>query len=169
MSKVSTLHPIRRKDKEITEEAELKAILKEAKHVTLAMSLGDEPYLVTLSHGYNEEQNCIYFHSALEGKKIEILKANSRIWGQALIDDGYQQGSCDHLYRTVQFRGRVTFVDDQKEKEHALRLMIRHLDDRPEIIIENQVTEHSTKRILVGRIDIDYMSGKKADKVIVQL
>jgi len=163
------LHPLRRKDKEIIEDVELKAILKEAKYVTLSMSLGDEPYLATLSHGYNEEQSCIYFHSALEGKKVEILKANPRVWGQALIDDGYQQGSCDHLYRTTQFRGRVTFVDDQKEKENALRLMIRHLDDHPEKIIEGQITPHSTRRILVGRIDIDYMSGKKADKVIVQL
>ena len=163
------MHPLRRKDKEITKEAELKAILKKAKHVTLAMSIGDEPYLATLSHGYDEEQSCIYFHSAPEGKKVEILKANPRVWGQALIDDGYQQGSCDHLYRTTQFRGRVTFVDDQKEKENALRLMIRHLDDHPEKIIESQITPHSTRRILVGRIDIDYMSGKKADKVIVQL
>lgn len=163
------MHPLRRKDKEIVEDVELKAILKEAKYVTLAMSLGDEPYLATLSHGYDEEQNCIYFHCALEGKKVGILKENPRVWGQALIDDGYQQGSCDHLYRTNQFHGRVTFVDDKKEKENALCLMIRHLDDHPEKIIESQITLHSTRRILVGRIDIDYMSGKKADKVIVQL
>lgn len=69
------MHPLRCKDKEIIEDVELKAIQKEAKYVTSAMSLGDEPYLATLSHGYNEEQSCIYFHSAFEGKKVEILKA----------------------------------------------------------------------------------------------
>jgi hypothetical protein len=46
--------------------------------------------------------------------------ARARVWGQALIDNGYQQGSCDHLYRTAQFRGKVTFVEDQAEKIHAL-------------------------------------------------
>ena len=163
------MHSIRRKDKEITEEEDLKTILKEAKHVTLAMSLGDEPYLATLSFGYNEEQSCIYFHSALEGRKVEILKANPRVWGQALIDDGYQQGSCDHLYRTTQFYGRVTFVDDPEEKMRALCIMIRHLDEKPEKIIAEQLTSHSTGRILVGRIDIDYISGKKADKINIQL
>jgi nitroimidazol reductase NimA-like FMN-containing flavoprotein (pyridoxamine 5'-phosphate oxidase superfamily) len=160
---------MRRRDKEITDEAEVRGILNEAKHVTVAMSLGDAPYLATLSHGYDEDRNCVYFHCAPEGKKVEILRANPRVWGQALVDNGYQQGSCDHLYRTTQFHGRVTFVDDQEEKEHALRVMIRHLDDDPEKISAEQITPHSTGRILIGRIDIDHMSGKKADRVIVQL
>ncbi len=163
------MHKMRRNDKIIAAEAEVKTILREAKHITIAMSLNDEPYLVTLSHGYDEEHNCIYFHCAHEGKKIDILRTNPRVWGQALIDGGYVQGSCDHLYRSAQFHGRVTFVDDQGEKEQALRIMIRHLDENPEKIIVEQITPHSTGRILIGRIDIDYMSGKKADKIIVQL
>ena len=163
------MHPLRRKDKEIADEAQVRAILREAKHITIAMSLGDEPYLATLSHGYDEGRNCVYFHCAREGKKVEILRGNPRVWGQALLDDGYQQGSCDHLYRTAQFHGKVSFVEDQAEKEHALRVMIRHLDEDPEKIIAEQITPHSTGRILVGRIDIDHMSGKRADRVIVQL
>jgi uncharacterized protein len=163
------MHPLRRKDKEIRDEAELKAVLSEAKHVTIAMSIGNEPYLATLSHGYDATRNCVYFHCAREGKKVEILKQNPRVWGQAMVDNGYQQGSCDHLYRTVQFQGQVAFVEDQGEKEHALAVMIRHLDDDPEKVIAEQITPHSTGRILVGRIDISQMSGKKADRVIVQL
>jgi nitroimidazol reductase NimA-like FMN-containing flavoprotein (pyridoxamine 5'-phosphate oxidase superfamily) len=77
--------------------------------------------------------------------------------------------SCDHLYRTAQFRGRITFIDDQEEKEHVLRVMIKHLDEDPEKIITEQITPHSTERILIGRIDIDYLSGKRADRVIVQV
>jgi nitroimidazol reductase NimA-like FMN-containing flavoprotein (pyridoxamine 5'-phosphate oxidase superfamily) len=163
------MHQMRRTDKIIIDEAELKSILREANHISVAMSLNDEPYLVTLSHGYDEDRDCLYFHCAREGKKIDILRANPRIWGQALIDGGYKQGSCDHLYRTTQFHGRVTFIDDQGEKEHALRIMIQHLDENPEKIIAEQITSHSTDRIFIGRIDIDYMSGKKADKIIVQL
>ncbi len=163
------MHPLRRRDKEITDEAEIKKILHEAEHLTIAMSLDDEPYLATLSHGYDGDRNCIYFHCAREGKKVEILRANPLVWGQALVDNGYRQGSCDHLYRTAQFRGRVTFVDDQGEKVNALHIMTRHLDENPEKIMREQITPHSTDRILIGRMDIDYMSGKKADKVIVQL
>jgi hypothetical protein len=162
-------HPLRRRDKEVSEPSEIKKILQESKYVTVAMSHEGEPYLATLSHGYDEDRNCVYFHCASEGKKVDILRRNRRVWGQALVDNGYQQGSCDHLYRTAQFRGEVTFVEDQAEKEHALRIMIRHLDTDPERVISEQITPHSTSRILVGRISIDYMSGKKADRVIVQL
>jgi hypothetical protein len=47
--------------------------------------------------------------------------------------------------------------------------MIRHLDKDPDKIIEEQITPHSTERILIGRIDIDYFSGKKAESVIIQV
>lgn len=158
---------IRRKDKEIVDAKEMKAILKEARYVTLGMCLHDEPYLVALSHGYDEERNCIYFHCAAEGKKVDILQRNNRVWGQALVDRGYVQGACDQLYATTQFRGRVIFVEDSSEKEHALIVMIRELEDNPEEIMKKQLLPQSFQKVKIGRIDIDYMSGKKADKVII--
>ncbi len=157
---------VRRKDKEITNVDEMEKILKTAKYVTLAMCLNNEPYLVSLSHGYDEEKNCIYFHCAREGKKAQILRANNLVWGQALVDGGYVQGACDHLYATTHFRGRVKFIEDISEKEYALRLMIQSLDDNPEKIVEKQVTPSSIQRVAIGRIDIDDISGKKAEKVI---
>jgi nitroimidazol reductase NimA-like FMN-containing flavoprotein (pyridoxamine 5'-phosphate oxidase superfamily) len=163
------MHKLRRMDKAITELSAVKAILQEAKFVTLALSLNDEPYLATLSHGFDEERNCIYFHCAKEGRKIDVMKANPCVWGQALVDGGYQQGSCDHLYRTAQFHGTVFFVEDATEKKHALEVLIRHLDENPEAVIAKQITAASLNRVLIGRVDIDFLSGKKADKVIVQL
>ncbi len=160
---------IRRKEKAIENKEEIIAIIQKAQYVTVAMSVKDEPYLVTLSHGYDVENYCIYFHCASEGKKIEILKENPIVWGQALIDNGYVQGACDHLYATAQFRGRVTFVKDFEEKEHALKIMIHGIDSNPEKLIEEQVTEKSVKRVSIGRIDIEYMSGKKAKEVIISL
>jgi uncharacterized protein len=163
------MHKLRRMDKAILEPSAVKAILQEAKFITLALRLNNEPYLATLSHGFDEERNCIYFHSAKEGRKIDIMKANPRVWGQALVDGGYQQGCCDHLYRTAQFQGNVTFVKDVSEKKQPLEVLIRHLDETPEAVIAKQITATSLDRVLVGRVDIDFLSGKKADKIIVQL
>jgi len=160
---------IRRKDKAITDIREMRKILRTAQYVTLAMCSNDEPYLVSLNHAYDEERNCIYFHCAKEGKKIDILKANNLVWGQAIADHGYVQGACDHLYATTQFRGRVTFVEDIEDKEHALRVMIESLDDNAEEIIEKQLTPESIQRVTIGRVDIDYLSGKKASKIVISL
>jgi nitroimidazol reductase NimA-like FMN-containing flavoprotein (pyridoxamine 5'-phosphate oxidase superfamily) len=158
---------IRRKEKEIRDFGELTEILKTAKYVTLAMCLNNEPYLVSISHGYDQEKNCIYFHCAGEGKKINILRTNNVVWGQALNDHGYVQGACDHLYSTTHFKGRVTFVEESAEKEHALKVLIESLDKNPMEIMKKQLTPQSIQKVKIGRIDIDYMSGKKADKVII--
>lgn len=160
---------IRRKEKEIKDEKELISIVQEAKYITLAMCSGNQPYLVTLNHGYDKDKNCIYFHCAQEGKKRDILTANNRIWGQALVDRGYVQGQCDHLYATTHFTGRVTFVTDYDEKKHALTVMIEALEKEPEKVIQKQLTEESVLKVGIGRIDIEAMSGKKAEKAIISM
>jgi nitroimidazol reductase NimA-like FMN-containing flavoprotein (pyridoxamine 5'-phosphate oxidase superfamily) len=160
---------MRRKDKEVTDLGELVKPLKEAGYITLALCRDNVPYIATLSHGYDEENNRIYFHCAEQGKKVDILRTNPVVWGQALIDGGYQQGSCDHLYHTTQFKGEVSFVEDYEEKRRALEIMVKQLDDDPDDIIERQVKPGSVSKVLIGRIDVVEMTGKKADKIIISL
>jgi nitroimidazol reductase NimA-like FMN-containing flavoprotein (pyridoxamine 5'-phosphate oxidase superfamily) len=160
---------IRRKEKAIKRRKEMVEILERAKYVTIAMCSNGEPYLVTISHGYDTEKNCIYFHCAQEGKKIDILKENNTVWGQALEDHGYVQGSCDHLYATVHFKGSVTLVHDADEKEHALLVMINSLEPNPGKVAGEQINPKSLARVGIGRIDITFMSGKKSEEVIISL
>lgn len=162
-------HGMRRKEKEISDPAEMKAILAAAKYVTIAMCRDNEPYLVTLSHGYDETRNAIYFHCAREGKKIEILADNNLVWGQAIIDRGYADGRCDHLFASVQFRGRVSFVEDEAEKRQALATMIRQLESDPDKVMADQVSDASVAKVHIGRIDLDFLSGKRSEKVAVSL
>jgi nitroimidazol reductase NimA-like FMN-containing flavoprotein (pyridoxamine 5'-phosphate oxidase superfamily) len=163
------MRSLRRKEKAITDKAEMVHILENCKYITLAVCQDNEPYLVTLSHGYDRECNCLYFHCAQEGKKIDILKANNLVWGQALLDKGYVQGACDHLFATTQFRGRVTFLEDYEDKKHALEVMIDTLEDDPPKVKGAQLTEKSITGVQIGRIDIEYLSGKKAEEAIISL
>ncbi|MFW9957444.1 MAG: pyridoxamine 5'-phosphate oxidase family protein [Candidatus Odinarchaeota archaeon] len=160
---------IRRKEKSIESEEEMFAVIEKAKYVTIAMCQDNEPYLVTLSHGLDRNKRCIYFHCAQEGKKIDILRVNNTVWGQAINDGGYIDGSCDHLFVTTQFKGTVTFIKNIKEKEQALRVMIHHLEQHPEKVIAAQITLKSLKRVNIGRIDIHFLSGKKSKEVIISI
>ncbi len=161
------MRKIRRKEKAITERNEMIEILMSVRYVTIAMCADNEPYLVTLSHGYDRERHCIYFHCAKEGKKIDILNSNNVVWGQALLDKGYVQGDCDHIFATVQFKGRVTFIDDLVEKKHALRVMIKCLEENPSKVIAAKVKDSAVQELGIGRIDIEYLSGKRAEKADV--
>ncbi len=159
------------KKKAIEDVAELKEIIRTAQYVTVALCKDNEPYLVSLSHGYDPNKNCVYFHCASEGKKMDILKENNVVWGQALIDKGYIQGKCDHLYATVQFKGTVVFIDDFEEKKEALLNMVHKLDDNPDDVAEKQLTEKSIARVTIGRIDIEYeyLSGKEATQSVISM
>ena len=163
------MRDIRRKEKVITSRDEMEKLLRQAKYVTVAICDNNEPYLVTLSHGFDSENNCIYFHCAQEGKKIDILHKNNRVWGQALVDHGYVQGSCDHLYATVQFDGTVSFITDLEEKQHALHVMIQQLEDDPEPVANEQIAEKSLMKVGIGKITIREMSGKKSKEVVISL
>ena len=157
---------MRRMDKAIADVEEMKKILRSTEYVTIAMSKDNEPYMVSLSHGYDEANNCIYFHCAKEGKKLDYLKSNNAVWGQALQDHGYRQGECTHLYASVHFKGRVTLLMDPDEKLRALSLMARRLDGDPERLITGWRPERLVETV-VGRIEIEYMTGKKSKEVTV--
>ena len=155
-----------RHDKEITDEETLKKILKTTQYVTLAMVKDNEPYLVSLSHGYDEEKHCIYFHSAKKGKKLDFMRANPVVWGQALLDHGYVEIECSHNFASVMFSGKVSFIEDKEERWKAISLMNRQLDPNAEEMIANRKPE-SLDRAVIGKIVIDYWSGKKSPEVTV--
>jgi nitroimidazol reductase NimA-like FMN-containing flavoprotein (pyridoxamine 5'-phosphate oxidase superfamily) len=156
---------VRRQDKEITDPETLKKILKETNYVTLAMVNDGEPYLVSLSHGYDETENCIYFHSAPEGKKLDYMRANPIVWGQAMLDHGYHKGQCSHLYASVMFKGKIEFIEDTETKRHVFRTMVNQLEPEPETIMGRMVNSEGIPTTVVGRINIEYLTGKKSAEV----
>jgi len=117
-----------------------------------------EPYLVSLSHGYDETRNRLYFHCADEGKKLVYMKANCKVWGQAVLDYGVTD-ECDYAYTSVHFKGTVCLIDDLGEKQHAMEVMVRQLSENPEEKL-SKIKPEKLAKTTMGRIDISYMTGK---------
>ena len=149
---------VRRKDREITESDEMHQVLKDTKYVTIALCMEGEPYLVALSHGYDQTRNCLYFHCASEGKKLIYAKANSQVWGQAVLDFGVTQ-ECDYVYSSVHFSGKLTLITDLNEKKHAMEVLIRQVSLDPEAKLA-KIKPEKLESTTMGRIDINYISGK---------
>jgi hypothetical protein len=164
---VKTYH-IRRGDKEIKDKKKLEKILKGTNFVTLALARDNEPYVVSLSHSYDEEAGCLYFHCAEEGKKIDYMRGNPVVWGQALIDHGYYAGECSHLYVSAVFRGRIEFIEDLDGKMKALGHMILHQEKNPDALLTRLKAFEAGSQLdktIVGRIVIDELTGKKSAEV----
>lgn len=70
-------YAMRRAEKEIKDRERINEFIKGARVCRLAMADGDQPYVVPLNFGYDGTH--IYFHSAAEGRKLEILKKNPKV------------------------------------------------------------------------------------------
>ncbi len=152
---------LRRSEKTIADLDELYEVIAGQKYLTLALCREDEPYLVTLSYGFDRERNCFYFHCAGEGKKMDFWRANPTVWGQIVEDHGYLPGHCNHAFRSVQFRGQVSFLKDVEEKRRALSLMVEQLEPDPETVKAQMLGQKRVCAVTVGKIAIEGMSGKQ--------
>ena len=150
---------VRRREREITDFDEMRMVLKSTKYVTVAFCMNNEPYLVALNHGYDQNQNCIYFHCAPEGKKLIYAAANSNVWGQAILDFGVTE-ECDYAYTSVHFSGKFSLITDTAEKRHAMEILVRQVSLNPEVKLAKIKPEKLASTTL-GKIEISYMSGKK--------
>lgn len=152
---------MRRTEKQITDDAEFKDILKNGRYTTVAFCRKEEPYLVTMNYGYDEARNALYFHCAKDGLKIDFVEANPRVCATVVEDHGYKMGECDHAYRSVVMWGRMVIIDDLDEKKHALETMLFHLEDDPDVVRQRSLKkEEAYRNVGILRLDIESMTGK---------
>ncbi len=125
-------YSMRRKDREIKDFDEIVGVLEKCEVCRIAVNDGEFPYIVPLSFGLQREGEklTLYFHSAKEGTKLELIKKNDRVsfeadCSQRLIFDE-EKGNCTTEYESVVGRGRIEFIEDGEDKEKALRILMRH-------------------------------------------
>jgi len=149
---------MRRKDREIKGPAEIESILRAEKLMRIALVDGEMPFLVPVFYGY--DGRCLYFHSAMQGRKIEILKKNNNICFEISVDHGVIEDPipCDFeaKHRTVIGLGQATFVEEEAEKIKALDLIVAHFTEK-KFTYPKARLEHTA----VIRIDVQSLKGKK--------
>ena len=153
-------HP-RRHDREIEDKNEIERILKNGKYVIIAMSKNDEPYVVSLSYGYDSINRSLYFHCALKGQKLEYIKENRKVCATIIEDHGYVKDHCEHSYSSLIIRGEFSVVDEIEEKKHGIEVLLNHLEDNPEPILKrNIINENSYNKVNVLALKISSIIGK---------
>jgi len=130
------------------------SILEQALVLRLAISAGEQPYLVPLSFGY--ERGRLFFHSAPRGKKIEMLAQNPRVCFQVDQNVSLVRGktACQFSmrYRSVIGYGRARRLEDLAEKRHALDQIVRHYGGDPVDYPEDQLRDLAVYEIAIDEI-----------------
>lgn len=153
---------LRRADRELTEPEALEKILRDGKYATIAMVHDGEPYLVTLSYGWDPSANALFFHMAQSGRKIDALAEDPRVCATVIADGGYVVGQCKHEYESVVMTGTMRVLTDPAAARAGMRALIGALegDSDPLWARYNLDGEKQWGRMSIARLDIETITGK---------
>ena len=150
---------MRKKDKEITDIKEIERVIEKAICCRIGLVDNDEPYVVPVSFGY--ERNALYFHGALEGRKVELIKKNNQICFEIetdveVVKSGKPCGWTTR-YRSVIGVGRAYILESDEEKCHGLKVIMRQYAGG-----DFSFPKPKLDKTLVVKVDIRSMTGKQS-------
>jgi len=148
---------MRRSDREITDRKDIDGIIRRCRVCHLALCDGNQPYIVPLSFGY--DGSFLYFHSAREGRKIDIITRNNRVCFEFdLLHDiitAEQPCGWGARYESVIGWGTVEILDNPEAKADGLAWIMRQYGGGTQ-----EFSGETLKKTLVFRVRILEISGK---------
>lgn len=157
---------MRRKDREITDLAQIRDILSKARIVHLGLVDGDKPYVVPMHYGFTleGEKLVLYMHGAKEGRKYELIAKNPNAFveietGGALIPGG--EIACDYsaVFHSVMGEGKASLIQDPEAKARALELLMRVQTGK-----EFPITAEMAATVNVIKVELDWFTAKSRPK-----
>ncbi len=153
---------MRREERAVVGKENLEAIIEKAEIVHIAMCKDNKPYVVPVNFGYKDQT--LYFHCALEGKKLEILKVNPEVAFEMVSEHKVQTGelACQYTakYESVFGTGLAEIVLETTEKIKALDILMNQYDKTQKFTYN----EKALARVAVVKISIQTLTGKSSLK-----
>ena len=161
----STFRQMRRKRQQLTDEESI-GILQRATSGTLAL-LGDNgyPYAVPISYVYSDGK--LFFHSALEGHKVDAIRNCDKASFCVIDKDDVKPEKYTTFFRSVIAFGRIHIIKDETEKLAIARLLGNRYNPNQEESLQKEI-ESGLSRMLAIRFDIEHLTGKEAIELVRQ-
>ena len=120
-----------KRELQVTDLNEIRGILDTAKVLHLGLAVDNEPYVVPMNYGYTleGEKLTIYHQSALRGKKLDMMRANPKVFFELDCHwkpfEGVKPCQYGLSYSSIMGRGEATLVEDVEEKMHAMTVLMK--------------------------------------------
>lgn len=148
---------VRRQDR-LLEEERARELLATAEWGVLSMiDQDDKPYGLPLNFVWEGE--CIYFHCAPQGKKLDALEHCGQVSFCVVGDVKLQPSMFTTQYESVILKGKAAIVASDEERMHALELLLGKLSPH-DIEVGMKYARKSFYRTAIVRLDIDTFSAK---------
>ena len=139
-------------------------IMHKAPYITVSFIDEDgKPYGLPLSLASDDDVNG-YFHGALEGKKLEAIKAHPEVFLLAVIlcapTVGPKDGSFTLQFKSASAFGKAEIVTDEAEKIHGLRLICERCLPHHMDAFDESIARSLSRTAVVGITLTDAPRGK---------
>ena len=120
-----------KRELQITDPLLIREILDKGKVLHLGLAVDNEPYVVPMNYGYTMEDGklTLYLHSALRGKKLDMIRANSRVFFEIDCDllpfEGQLPCQYGLSYSSLMGRGTARIIEDTEEKMQAMTALMK--------------------------------------------
>lgn len=147
-----------RKQERVLEESRIQALLQNGEYGVLSTtSVDGGVYGVPMS--YVEEDGSIYFHSGMEGHKIENITANPLVSFCIVGQTRVLPSTFSTIYESVIVVGLIETVEDKEEKISALRLLVKKYS--PDFSAEGETyLQRAVQKTKVLKLVIHHITGK---------
>ncbi|MCL1927948.1 MAG: pyridoxamine 5'-phosphate oxidase family protein [Treponema sp.] len=149
---------MRRKDRETTREEALLILDRASWGVLSVADHKAAPYCVPLS--FIRETDWLYFHCAMEGHKLEILRARPKVCITFVGNVEFPENCFTAVYESAIVFGTAEEVTNDKEKLHGLRILSERFIPGNMHAFENEAAQ-MLSRTAVWKIHIDEITGKR--------
>ena len=155
---------MRRKNQQLSFE-QCQEVLNKGLSGVLALS-GDDgyPYAVPISFVYDND--CLYFHCAKSGHKIDAVKRNPKASFCIIDKDMVVPHEYTTYYRSVIVFGTIEIIENQQQIRCAIeKLALKYApNDSP----ENRQVEirRDWDRLCMLKMNIDNITGKQAKELV---
>ena len=120
-----------KRELQITDEVQIRNILDTAKVLHLGLAVDNEPYVVPMNYGYTMENGklVLYLHSAQKGKKLDMMRANPKVFFEMDCDwvpfEGEKPCQYGLGYSSIMGCGTAQIVEDVEEKMRGLTVLMK--------------------------------------------
>ena len=120
-----------KRERQVTDPAQIAHILDTGKVLHLGLAVNNEPYVVPMNYGYTMEDGklVLYLHSALQGKKLDMMRTNPNVFFEIDCDLMPFEGRvpCQYglVYSSIMGRGTARIVENVEEKKQAMSILMK--------------------------------------------
>ena len=150
-----------KRERQVTDPQQIRDILDAGKVLHLGLAVDNVPYVVPMNYGYTMEEGnlVLYLHSAVRGKKLDMIRANPKVFFEIDCDWIPFEGKlpCQYglSYSSIMGKGTARILGDVEEKKAAMTHLMKTQTSK-----DFSFTEELVSIVAVIRIDVSEYTAK---------